>query len=78
MLAGAGIKDTKTLQKIGAVRAFIAVRDSGGRASLNLLYAMAAGLQDRDWRDLSTQEKGRLNREVADIKETQPPTIQPE
>jgi len=78
MLAGAGIKDTQALQKVGAVRAYIAVWDSSGHASLNLLYAIAAGLQDRDWRDLSAREKGRLNREVMDISESQPHKIQPE
>ncbi|NQV83458.1 MAG: TfoX/Sxy family protein [Rhodospirillales bacterium] len=70
MLARAGIPNTEALRKAGAVRAYISVQESGGQASLNFLYAMAAGLDGRDWRDLSALEKGRLNREVEDLLES--------
>ena len=78
MLAGAGIKDTETLKKIGAVGAYIAVQDSGGHASLNLLYAMAAGLHGRGWQELSAGEKGRLNREAEDMCESRLQKSRPE
>ncbi len=69
MLERAGIPDVETLRRIGPVDAFLRVRKESAHASLNLLYAMAAGLEDRDWRALSAEEKGRLIRAVEDVRD---------
>ncbi len=72
MLARAGIFDAETLKAVGAAGAFVRVLESGGRVSMNLLYAMAAGIEGRDWRDLTAVEKGFLSREVEDLRELSP------
>ena len=61
MLAEAGIRSIDELREIGAVKAYARVRQIRTRgASLNLLWSMAAGLEDRHWNDLSTDEKTAL------------------
>ena len=58
MLAEAGIRTLDELQELGAVRAYLRVKQIRPKfASLNLLWALAAGLEDRDWRDLTQDEK---------------------
>ena len=65
MLAEAGVTTLAELQQLGAVRAYRRVSQlQHGKASLNLLWALAAGLQDRDWRSLSRDEKDSLRREL--------------
>ncbi len=59
-----GIETVNDLQRIGPVNAWLAVKESQPRASLNLLWALAAGLQNRDWRDLSEAEKRQLKAEL--------------
>lgn len=61
MLAEAGIRTIAELRALGAVKAYRRVK---GKASLNLLWAIAAGLADRDWRDLDEDEKASLLAEV--------------
>jgi hypothetical protein len=61
MLAQCGITTIAELEAAGAIRAYARVAAAqGGRASLNLLWAMAAGLEDRDWRSLTAEEKSLL------------------
>ncbi|QIG48098.1 TfoX/Sxy family protein [Nordella sp. HKS 07] len=57
MLAEAGIRTIAELRLLGAAKAYRRVKD---KASLNLLWAIAAGLEDRDWRDLDADEKASL------------------
>jgi len=65
MLAEAGIRTVEELREIGAVRAYIRVPAMRKRdASLNLLYSMAAGLDNRSWRDLTKEEKDALKAEM--------------
>ena len=65
MLAEAGIRGIDELREIGAVKAYARVRQIRTRgASLNLLWSMAAGLEDRSWNDLSTDEKDALLAEL--------------
>ncbi len=59
-LRAVGIRTVAQLEEAGAVLAFRLVRRQRRRVGLNLLWAMAAGLQDRDWRDLTADEKQRL------------------
>jgi DNA transformation protein len=61
MLAEAGVRTIAELRALGAVKAYRRVQE---KASLNLLWAIAAGLEDRDWRDLGDGEKTSLLAEV--------------
>ncbi|MGQ0486152.1 MAG: TfoX/Sxy family DNA transformation protein [Hyphomicrobiales bacterium] len=61
MLAEAGIRTAGELRALGAVRAYLRVKSLRPKsASLNLLWAIAAGLEDRDWRELTAAEKDAL------------------
>jgi DNA transformation protein len=69
MLAEAGIRTVDELQELGAVRAYLRVKQLRPKfASLNLLWALAAGLDDRDWRDLSKDEKDVFLKDVRDAR----------
>jgi DNA transformation protein len=61
LLAEAGITTIAELRLIGAAKAYRRVKD---KATLNLLWAIAAGLADRDWRDLTQTEKDSLLAEI--------------
>lgn len=60
MLRAAGITTIAELSDAGALDAYARVRAIWSGASLNLLWALAAGLQGRDWRDLAAVEKRAL------------------
>ena len=49
-LREAGITTIAELDRVGPVVAFRLVRQRQPKASLNLLWAMAAGLKGKDWR----------------------------
>lgn len=63
-LRESGVATVGDLRRLGPVVAYLLVKERRPRASLNLLWALAAGLQGRDWRDLSEATKSRLRREV--------------
>jgi DNA transformation protein len=60
MLARAGIATVEDLRAVGAVYAFVAVKRTGERASLNLLWALESALTDRHWKDVARSERTRL------------------
>jgi len=60
-----GIPFVEDLREVGAVLAFRMVSQSQCGVSINLLWALAAGLQNRDWRDLTNSEKQQLRLSVA-------------
>ena len=61
MLGEIDVANGAQLRALGAVEAYRRLQFRFGRqVSLNALYAMAAGLEDRDWRDLSAAEKAAL------------------
>lgn len=64
MLALVGIDELEQLRCIGSVGAYLEVKLSGQKASLNLLYAIHAGLQGRHWTSLSASEKESLQIEL--------------
>lgn len=65
LLAHEGIHTIGELRHLGAVKAYLRLESAfPRRVSLNLLWAVAAGLEDRDWRDLTLEEKSRLLAEV--------------
>jgi DNA transformation protein and related proteins len=49
MLLGAGIRSTRELGRLGSVAAFVKVRQSGARPSLNLLWALEGALTGLPW-----------------------------
>jgi DNA transformation protein and related proteins len=59
-----GITTLSELERLGPVLAYRLVKAKQPKASLNLLWAMAAGVKDRDWRELSNQEKENLRAEA--------------
>ena len=76
MLAEAGIQTLEELQELGAVRAYLRVKSLRPKsASLNLLWAIAAGLEERDWRELSKPEREALTAEVRALRRYSPARI---
>ncbi|MFO0877432.1 MAG: TfoX/Sxy family protein [Gemmataceae bacterium] len=59
-LRAAGVNTVEDLKRLGPVAAYRVVLLQQPGASLNLLWALVAGLDDRDWRELSLTEKQRL------------------
>ena len=54
------------LQRLGPALAYRLVKQRQPKTSSNLLWAMAAGLADKDWLELSVEEKEKLLAEVKD------------
>ena len=67
MLRTAGIVTIGELRDLGPVVAYLAVRQAGHHPSLNLLWAIAAGLDGRHWTDLSKAEKDVMLAELQDL-----------
>ncbi len=67
MLEQAGIKTIEQLRKLGAVRAYLKVKQNGGNASLNLLWAMEGALTGQHWQEVAKHERLRLLLELEDI-----------
>ncbi len=65
-LRDAGIRTIADLENVGPVVAYRLVRQQNAGASLNLLWAIAAGLNGEDWRQLTEATKSRLLRELDD------------
>ncbi|MDF2179849.1 TfoX/Sxy family protein [Aliiglaciecola sp. CAU 1673] len=65
-----GIHSPEQLHQVGAVAAFMRLREQG-RPSLNFLYALVGAIEDRHWMDIAREEKGRLLLELEGIAELQ-------
>lgn len=63
-LREAGITTVAELQRLGPVVAYRLVKQRQPKASLNLLWALAAGLDAKDWRELTEATKKRLRKEA--------------
>jgi DNA transformation protein len=59
-LAGAGIDSIERLRTTGSVRAYAAVRRSGARPSLNLLWALEGALTGERWQDVAREHRTSL------------------
>lgn len=64
MLERAGIKTVEQLRQLGAVRAYLQVKRSGGNASLNLLWALEGALSGERWQVVAKEERLRLLMEL--------------
>lgn len=60
----AGLRSISDIRRIGPLGAFERVRRLRPEVSLNLLWALIAGLEDRDWRELTEAEKERWKAEL--------------
>jgi len=61
VLSSIGIKTPENLKEIGAVEAFIKLRQTvDPKPSLNLLYAMVGALENRSWLDIARHERESL------------------
>lgn len=63
-LRACSISTIEELKRLGPVLAWRMVRARFPQASFNLLWALAAGIEDRDWRLLTDEEKKRLREEA--------------
>lgn len=57
MLAKAGIVSEAQLRTLGAVAAYVAVKRTGGKPSLNLLWALEGALTNRDWKEVARRDR---------------------
>ena len=65
-----GIESKADLEKIGAVRAFIKLKNEcSTKPSLNFLYAMVGALENEHWVNIAKSEKGRLLMELEGFRE---------
>lgn len=60
MLRRAGITSVAQLRAIGSVQAYLSVRRTNARASLNLLWALEGALTDQHWRQVARADRLRL------------------
>lgn len=63
-LREAGIHTIGELERIGPVAAYRMITSLHPQANVNLLWALAAGLGDRDWRTLPAATRQRLQAEA--------------
>lgn len=69
-LRAAGLESVEQVRQLGPELAFQIVRQHNPRVTLNLLWALAAGLAERDWRTLTADEKRELQRRCAALDHT--------
>ncbi len=60
MLVAAGITSSTELQTLGAVAAFVQVKRSGAKPSLNLLWALEGALTGLSWQQVSRDHRTSL------------------
>lgn len=70
MLTSSGITSEDQLRELGAVAAFIAVKRAGCSPSLNLLWAIEGALTDRDWQDVSKDDRMSLLLQLEECEQT--------
>lgn len=63
-LRDAGLIFVDQLRSLGPVAVYQLLQSKGYPVSRNLLWALAAGLQDRDWRELTLDEKSQLEKQL--------------
>lgn len=64
VLRGVGVDTVEELTRIGPVAAFVRARHAWEGATLNLLWALVAGLRGAHWRELTPREKAELRAQV--------------
>ncbi len=69
-LRAVGINSREDLEAMGSIEAYRLVKQHGFNASLNLLYALEAALEDIHWTALSPQTKARLKAQSRAVKKS--------
>jgi DNA transformation protein len=64
MLEAIGIRTHAELAARGAIETFVALRQAGQPATLNMLWALEGALTDRDWRQVAREDKLHLLTEL--------------
>ena len=64
MLRRAGIDTLKQLKALGAVKAYVAVQQTGARCNKNLLWALQGALDDMHWIDVKDVQGDLLEKEL--------------
>lgn len=67
MLEALEIRSIEQVIDLGPVFVFVAVRNRFPRVSKNLLWALAAGLEDRHWTTLTAAEKAALEVQMREL-----------
>lgn len=70
MLRAAAITSERQLRILGAVRAYVKVKASGAKPSLNLLWALEGALTNRPWQAVAKTERLRLLIELEDAQKS--------
>ncbi|AMV21227.1 TfoX/Sxy family DNA transformation protein [Planctomyces sp. SH-PL14] len=65
-LRSVGVLSRADLERLGPVTAYRLVRDAHPEVTLNLLWTLAAGVDDQDWRELSEATKQSLQSRLRD------------
>ncbi len=68
-LRDAGLHTLADLQVLGAVKAYLLVRATGVKPSLNLLYALEGALHGKHWLEIKREHKSALLAAMAAIEE---------
>ena len=69
ILVEAGISTLDELRELGAVKAYVWVKSLRPKlVSFDPLWALAAGLEDRDWHELDATEKESLLAKVGSLR----------
>ncbi len=64
MLESIGVTNRQQLEELGAVLVYRRLRDNGQPVSLNLVYAIEAGLAGMHWTDLPLEVRHLLRQQV--------------
>ncbi|ROS06124.1 DNA transformation protein [Sinobacterium caligoides] len=59
-LRAIGIRDIHQLSQVGAVNAYMRIKERGFNVSKVVLYALHGALNDEDWKNLSNSQKKEL------------------
>lgn len=70
MLQAAGIHTYDELCRLGAVRAYVRVKHSGARASLNLLWALEGAISGEHWQVVARDHRTSLLTALDDAQRT--------
>ena len=71
LLSTIGVATKSDLERLGPIRAYLKLSDTGAKPSMNLLYAMVGALTDQSWLDVAKNERVALLLELegfADLK----------
>lgn len=59
-----GVFSKEDIEALGVIEVFRALRAQKPNISMNMLWALAAGMQGRDWRELTVKEKTLLCKHI--------------